>query len=72
MLFFAALAAAAATSASAELGKPADGSDLSSFDDAKAEVIRLRAMLVEAGLEPTGTGNWEVGVAPVVQVSIAP
>ena len=37
--------------ASAELQKPKDGSDLESFEDAKAEVVRLRAKLAEAVAE---------------------
>ena len=65
-LFVGMLAAVAVIAVSLE--NPADGSDLHTFDDAKAEVIRLRAMLAGAGRAappsmsmsmPMETGAWE-------------
>lgn len=46
----------AALVALAAAGKPVDGSDLLSLEEARAEVVRLRAKL--AATEPTGAGQW--------------
>ena len=55
--------------ASVELEKPVDGSDVTSFEDAKAEVVRLRAKLAEAVAEQ---GAAPVAVAsPVEAVAVA-